>query len=64
MSTRDKDRAREYGIAYRAKNAAREKSRKAEWYKQNRAEIVQRRKARRGSAKASCVEEQPHDHEV
>lgn len=57
MATRDKERAREYGIEYRAKNAAREKARKAEWYKQNRAEIVQRRKARKVTAKSDHVEE-------
>ena len=46
MGFKDKEAEKAYGAKYRAENAAREKERKAKWYRANRAEIAKRRKER------------------
>ena len=46
MSFKNKEAEKAYGAKYRAENAAREKERKAKWYRANRAEIARRRKER------------------
>lgn len=49
---RTKEQAREYGIRYRETHRAREKARKAAWYRENKAAIMQRRKARMNAPKS------------
>ena len=46
MGFKNKEAEKAYGAKYRAENAAREKERKAKWYRANRAEIAKRRKER------------------
>jgi hypothetical protein len=46
VSFKNKEAEKAYGAKYRAENAAREKERKAKWYRANRAEIAKRRKER------------------
>jgi hypothetical protein len=46
VSFKNKEAEKAYGAKYRAENVAREKERKAKWYRANRAEITKRRKER------------------
>lgn len=54
---RTKEQAREYGIRYREKYRAREKARKAAWYRENKAAIIQRKKARLNAPKTDRAKE-------